>query len=417
MGSILRLFALTFASLAFMTAGARAQQPSEIVIGALYPLSGANAQIGVDARHAYETALDIINNVHDLDLPLARSAGLPNLGGAKVRLIFADHQSDPQKGRAEAERLITQEKVVALIGTYQSAVANTASVTAERYGIPFMGAEVSSPSLHRRNLKYFFRAAPHDEMFTATMFEFYAYLKAAKGINIESVSLFFEDTIFGTDSSNVQRKLAGEHGIKVLGDVKYRSNSPSLTAEVQQLKAANAQVLMPSSYTTDAILLMKTMKELGYQPPAIVAQDAGFAEKALFDAVGAQAEGLISRSTFSLDLAAKRPVIGKVNEMYKARSGKDLNDLTSREFTALLILADAINRAKSTDATAIRDALAATDLPGDQTILPWRRVKFDENGQNNDSTPVLLQYRNGKYATIFPAEFAVADVVWPMPKW
>jgi branched-chain amino acid transport system substrate-binding protein len=408
----LRLAALVASTV--VSSGASAQQPAEIVIGALYPLSGANAQIGVDARHAYETALDIINNVHDFDLPLARSAGLPNLGGAKIKLIFADHQSDPQKGRAEAERLITQDKVVALIGTYQSAVAITASVTAERYGVPFFGAETSSPSLHRRNLKYFFRAAPHDEMFTATMFDFYAHLKSAKGFNVESVSLFYEDTIFGTDSSNVQRKLAGEKGIKVLADVKYRSNSPSLTAEVQQLKAANAQVLMPSSYTTDAILLMKTMKELGYQPPAIVAQDAGFAEKSFFDAIGADGEGIVSRSTFSLDLAAKRPMIAKINDMYKARSGKDMNDLTSREFTAMLILADAINRAKSTDGAAIRDALAATDLPGEQTIMPWRRVKFDESGQNNDSTPVLLQYRNGKYATIFPAEFAVTDVVWPM---
>jgi branched-chain amino acid transport system substrate-binding protein len=109
-------------------------------------------------------------------------------------------------------------------------------------------------------------------------------------------------------------------------------------------------------------------------------------------------------------------MIAKINDMYKARSGKDMNDLTSREFTAMLVLADAINRAKSTDGAAIRDALAATDLPGEQTIMPWRRVKFDESGQNNDSTPVLLQYRNGKYATIFPAEFAVTDVVWPMHK-
>ncbi len=129
-----------------------------------------------------------------------------------------------------------------------------------------------------------------------------------------------------------------------------------------------------------------------------------------------RSEGIVSRSTFSLDLALKRPVVGRINEMFKSRSGKDLNDLTAREFTALLVLADAVNRGKSTDGAAIREALAATDLPGDQTILPWKRVKFDQNGQNNDSTPVLLQYRNGKYVTIFPAEFAVADVAWPMNK-
>ena len=241
-------------------------------------------------------------------------------------MTFADHQSDPQKGRAEAERLITQDKVVALIGTYQSAVANTASVSAERYSVPFLGADTSSPTLNKRGLKFFFRAAPHDEFFTQTMFDFFDEMKK-KGKPVELIALFYEDTIFGADSSTVQRKLAKEKGIKIVADIKYRSNSPSLTAEVQQLKAANAQVLMPSSYTTDAILLMKTMAELGYKPPAIVAQDAGFSEQTLFNAIGAAGEGVMTRSTFSLDLGQKKPSVGKVNELFKARSGKDLNDL------------------------------------------------------------------------------------------
>jgi hypothetical protein len=83
-------------------------QTSEVVIGVIYPLSGASAQIGVDAQKSYETAAEIINKNYDFDLPLARGEGLSGLGGAKVRLVFADHQADPQKGRAEAERLITQ---------------------------------------------------------------------------------------------------------------------------------------------------------------------------------------------------------------------------------------------------------------------------------------------------------------------
>jgi len=389
------------------------QAAPEVVIGALYPLSGANAQIGVDAQHAFDTALDVINKVQDLDLMLAKTAGLPGLGGAKLRLVYADHQSDPQKGRAEAERLITQDKVAALIGTYQSAVAATVSQTAERYQVPFLSADNSSPSLHRRGLKYYFRAAAHDEMFSKAMFDFFDDLKK-RGQSIETLALFHEDTIFGTDSANTQVKLAQERAYKVVADIKYRANSPSLTAEVQQLKAANADVLMPSSYTTDSILLIKTMSELGYKAKNIVAQDAGFSEKAFYDAVGDKVEGSISRASFSLDLATKRPAVGKVNGMFKAQSGKDLNDLTSRQFTGLLILADAIDRAKSTDGEKIRASLALTDIPGEQTIMPWKRIKFDDTGQNNDCDPVLLQYLRGKFVTIFPAQAAVAEAVWPM---
>jgi len=399
------------AAAALAPIAARAEA-ADVPIGIIYPFSGANAQQGVDAQKAYEVAAEVINKDYDFDLPLAKGEGLPGLGGAKVRLIFADHQSDPQKGRAETERLITQEKVCAVIGTYQSAVAVTVSQVCERYQIPFISADNSSPSLHRRGLKFYFRAAPHDEMYSTAMFDFFDAMK--KGTKIETLALFHEDTIFGTDSGNAQLKLANDRGYKVLADIKYRSNSPSLSAEVQQLKAANADVLMPSSYTTDAILLVKTMAELGYKPNAIVAQDGGFSEKALYDAVGDKLEGVISRSTFSLDLATKRPMVGKINAMFKEKSAKDFNDLTSRQFMGLIVMADAISRAKSTDGDKIREALVLTDIPGEQTIMPWKRIKFDELGQNNDADPVLLQYVGGKFATISPPQAAVAEAIWPM---
>ncbi|WP_414642358.1 ABC transporter substrate-binding protein [Bradyrhizobium sp.] len=390
-----------------------AQGGGDIAIGALWPLTGANAQVGTDARHAIETAVDIVNGAYDLDLPTAKNAGLVGLGKAKIKVVFADHQGDPQKGRAEAERLITQEKVVAIAGAFHSSVSATASVACERYGVPYMCADSSSPSLTTRGLKYFFRPAAHDEMFSKAMFDFLDDQRKA-GKKIDSVGLFFEDTIFGTDSSNVQRKLAGERGYKVAVDIKYKSNSPSLTAEVQQIKAANPDVLLPSSYTTDAILLMKTMGELGYKPKNIVAQAAGFSDQAFFDAIGDKAVGLISRASFSLDLARKRPSILKVNDMFKARAGRDLNDNTSRQLMAILILADAIDRAKSTEGQKIRDSLAATDVPGDRTIMPWKRVKFGPDGQNNDADPVLIQYVGGEFVTVSPPSVAVSEPIWPM---
>ena len=389
-------------------------QTGDVTIGFVYPMSGPNAQIGIDARHAYETAAEIINGDFDLPLPGAKGAGLAGLGGAKLKLVFADHQGDPQKGRSEAERLITQDKVSAIIGSWQSAVAATVTVTTERYGVPYIAADNSSPSLHRRNLKFFFRASAHDEMFSKAMFDFMDAQKKA-GKKIETLALFHEDTIFGTDSAAVQTKIAGERGYKILADIKYRNNSPSLTSEVQQLKSADADVLMPSTYTTDAILLVKTMAELGYKPKNIIAQAAGFSEQTVYETVGDKLKGLISRASFSLDLAAKRPFITTVNDMYKKRSGRDFNDNTSRQFMALTILADAISRAKSVEGDKIREALAATDIPSEKTIMPWRGVKFGTDGQNDLADPVLLQYLGGvKFTTIFPESAAVSPPIWPM---
>lgn len=402
------------AGLSLAAAGrAAAQAVPEVTIGAIYPLTGASAQVGYDARIAVETALDVVNTVHDLDLPTARNAGLAGLGGAKVRVIFADHQGDPQKGRAEAERLITQEKVSAIFGTYHSSVATTVSATADRYQVPFLAADSSSPTLQKRKLRYFFRAMADDEQFSKVMFDF---LDAERrgGRAVDKIALFHEDNIFGTDSSNIQRQLAEARGYRVVADIKYRANSPSLVSEVQQMKAAQPDVLLPSSYTTDAILLVKTMNELGFEPPAMIAQAAGFVDKALYDAVGDKLDGLITRAEFSLDLAARRPMIAKVNDLYRARSGKDLNENTSREFMAVILLADAIDRAGSAAGPAVRDALAATDLPGDRTIMPWKYVKFGPDGQNTGLNPVLLQYLGGRFTTIFPPDVAVRPVKWPM---
>ena len=394
---------------------AGAQERSDIVIGAVYPMSGSNAVVGVDAIHAFETAFEIINQGIDLGLPEGKSAGLSGLGGAKIKLVVADHQGDPQKGRAETERLITQDKVVAVLGAYYSSVSATASVACERYGVPFMCADSSSPTLQRRGLKYFFRASAHDEGFTTGMFDLMDEEKR-KGQKIETLAIFAEDTVFGTDSANVQRKLAAERGYKIVADIKYRANSPSLSAEVQQLKSANADVLLPSCYTTDTILLAKTMAEFGYKPTSIVAQAAGFSETVVYEAVGDKLQGVITRASSALDLAPKRPAITPVNQRFKARSGKDLNDNTFRQFMAAMVLANAISRAKSIEGEKIQAALVATDIPGEQTIMPWSRVKFGPDGQNPFADIVLLQRLGNKFVTVFPIAVAAAAPVWPTSK-
>jgi branched-chain amino acid transport system substrate-binding protein len=396
--------------------GGAVHAADDVVIGALYPMTGPNAQVGADAKAAMETAAEIINGNHDIPMLLGKGGGLPKLGGAHIRLIFADHQGDPQKARAEAERLITQEHVVALIGSYQSATAATISQVGERYQVPYLSADNSAPSLTQHGLKWLFRTSPNDVMFTQAMFDFFRDIGAKTGHKVQSVALFHEDTIFGTDSSNAQKQMAQAAGIKIAADIRYRGNSPSLSSEVEQLKAANADVVMPSSYVSDAILLMRGMHDIGYTPGAVMAQSAGFAEQSFIDAVGPLAEGVMSRSAFALDAAKARPAIPAVNALYRARNGKDLNDNTGRELMALIVLADAINRAGSTDEEKIRQALVATDVPGSQTIMPWKGVKFDDTGQNTEALPVIQQIKDGKYHTIYPFDVASEPAVWNVGK-
>ena len=385
----------------------------EILIGAIYPLTGNAAQIGADARNALETMQEIVNGTHEpIPMLMGKGGGLDRMDGAKIRIVFADHQNDPQKARAEAERLITQDKVVALIGSYTSATAVTISQVAERYEVPYLSMDNSSPSLHTRGLKWFFRTTPHDEMFTRAMFDFFDDVGKKTGHPAKSVALFYEDSIFGSDSSAVQRKLAADAKMNIVADIKYRANSPSLSAEAQRLRAADADVLMPSSYTSDAISIMRAFAELGYKPKVVMAQAAGFQEQAFLTAVGPLAEGLLSRSSFARDATKSRPAIDPVNALFRARSGKDLNDNTSRQVIGLQVMADAINRAGTAKPDDIRKALISTEIPGDQTIMPWKGVRFDSTGQNVMATPVIQQVKDGVFHTVYPADVAVQEPVW-----
>src|SRR6202000_2886588 len=194
-----------------------------------------------------------------------------------------------------------------------------------------------------------------------------------------------------------QKRLAAEQKVDIVADVKYRANSPSLSTEVQLLKAGNPDVILATSYPTDAILLPRTMGELGFKPKGLISQNGGFIEPAFFTAVGDQANGIISRASFVLDLATKRPSLKAVNKFSRKRAGKDLNDTTARELMAFVILADAINRAGDTSGPAIEQALRATDIPGDATIMPWDRVAFGADGQNTSIRPVMMQYGDGEY--------------------
>ena len=399
-------------------AAAPAAQTKEVVIGVLYPMTGPVAQIGIDAVNVIKVALDIINSDVDIPMPLGKGAGLPRLGGAKVRIVVVDHQGKPDLGLAEAERLITQEKAHALFGAYFSSVTNTASQVAERMGIPLVNADSSSPALTERGFKWFFRTSPHDIHFSQVMFEFMKDLEKKRGVQFKTVAILNEDTTFGTDSAKAQEDLAKKSGYTVAARIPFRTGTTSLDAEVGRLKSASADVFLPSLYTSDAILLTRTMRNLDYNPKLLIAQNAGYTDPKFVSEMGKEADAAITRAPFALDLASRKPLIPVINEMFKKVSGgRDLSDVSARAFTGFMTLADAINRAGSTDPAAIQKALRETNLPADQLLMPWTGVKFDEKGQNVGVRAILQQMQGAAYQTIYPFDLATKDVIYPVPAW
>jgi branched-chain amino acid transport system substrate-binding protein len=408
---------------AFALAPVRPAAAAEVVIGAIYPLSGGLAKTGLDIKDAIELAVDLVNGDHDVALPLGKGKGLPNLGGATVRVVFADHQASPEKGLSEAERLVTQEKVVALLGCYNSNVTATASQASERLRVPFLNPESTSPLLTARNFRWFFRTTPTDDEFSENFFKFLEDMKK-KGQGVSKVALMYENTLFGTDVGKFEKRYAEKYGYQVVADVPYDAKSTNLNSEIQRVKSAGPEVLLQASYTNDAILSTRTMKELDFRPKAILAMDAGHSSSEFIPTMGKDAEGILSREVWSLDLGAKKPIVRQVNELFRKKTQQtrgqaiDMDGTSARSFVGMLVLAEAINRAGSTEPERIRTALEQTNLGADALIMPWQGVRFDpKTHQNTLGQGIIVQIQEGKYRTVYPFDLAVAEVKWPLSGW
>src|ERR1700745_70636 len=221
------LFGLSCAAaISFALASQASAEDKVVKIGGIFPMSGNAASAGVHAKAALEVAMDIINNAHPElgNFPLARNAGLAGLGGAKVEVVFADNQGSPATGQNQALRLITEEKVVALTGAYQSGITLTTSAIAEKYGIPYLNGESVAASLTERGFKWFFRTTPVASDFAKIYLDFLKDMKAG-GAKTDNIAIVHENTEYGTSVASVLTSVFKENGLNISQDIAYNANT------------------------------------------------------------------------------------------------------------------------------------------------------------------------------------------------
>jgi branched-chain amino acid transport system substrate-binding protein len=401
---------------AALTGSALAQQKT-VKIGAIYPLSGNAASAGVHAKAAIETAVEIINNGHPGlgNLPVTKGPGLPGLGGAKVEVVFADNQGSPATGQNQALRLITEEKVVALSGSYQSGITLTTSAIAEKYGIPYLNGESVAASLTERGFKWFFRTTPVASDFAKIYLDFLKDMKAG-GAKTDNIAIVHENTEYGTSVASVITSVFKENGLSIAQDIAYSANTTDVQSQVLQLKDKKPDVVIMVCYQSDAILYAKTMQALDYKPPMMIADNAGFSDPSFIKAVGKLAQGVFNRSSFAVGPPGSPSFL--INEMYKKKSGDDMDDTAARQMQGFFVLIDAIDRAKSTEPDKIQAALKATDLKPDQLIMGYKGVKFDDKGQNILAAGLVIQLQDGEnYVAVWPKNQAKTAPILPYKGW
>jgi branched-chain amino acid transport system substrate-binding protein len=408
---------LSFASFAAgLLAVASAGAAENVKIGVIYPLTGNAASAGQSAKDAVNLGADIVNIAHPelKALPLGATAGLPNLGGAKIELDEADHQGNPQVGQQQTLRLITQDHVVAMLGSYHSSVSLVATAVAERQGNPYLVADSVAQNITGRGFKWTFRTTPIAADFAKAYAAFLTDLKNT-GRKIEKIAVINENTDYGTSVAASILDAAKAANINVAAQIPYNANSSDVSAQVIQLKTLQPDAVIFVSYTADTILYFRTMKNLDYLPPIIIGDDAGFSDPTFIPNVGDLAQGAINRSAFDIGKPGSNSYI--VNQMFKTKYGRDLDDTSARWMQGFLVLADAINRAGSAEPDKIQAALQATDLKPDQLMIGYSGVKFDSTGQNTLASTFLIQLQGKQYVSIWPSNLATGKLELPMKGW
>jgi branched-chain amino acid transport system substrate-binding protein len=387
-----------------------------VKIGVIYPLSGNSAAAGKFSKAGVELMTEIVNNAHPelTGIPLAATAGLPRLKGAKVEPIFSDHQGNPSVGASETVRLITQEKVVAMMGVYHSSVAMSSTAEAERQGIPFVVGDSVAMDITKRGFQWTFRVTPNAQNL-ADMYS--AFLKDVQKLRkVATVAIVNENTDYGTSVAKLVGDAIAAGGFNVVAKVPYTANTTDVQAQVLQLKEKKPDVVIMISYTSDAILFAKTMQSLDYKPAMLIADDAGYSDPSFIKAVGKISQGAFNRSSWSVGPAGSPTAL--IADMYKKKSGDEMDDTAARQMQGFFVLCDAIDRAGSTDPAKIQAALKATDLKPDQLIMGYKGVKFDDKGQNILAAGVMIQLQDGEnYTTVWPKANAQKAPVLPYKGW
>lgn len=387
--------------------GAIAQQ--NVKVGGLFPLSGNAASAGQQAKAAVELAVDIVNGKYP-DVTGMPAVGLPGLKGGKIELTFADHQGNPSTGQSQALRLIQQEKVSALIGAYQSSVTFAGTQVAERYGTPWVVGDSVASNITGRGFKFTFRVTPIASDFAYNYMDFLNDVKKM-GHPVKTVATVYENTDYGTSIAETLRKAIKEKGFDLIAEIPYAANTTDVSSQVLQLKDKKPDAVIFVSYTSDTILYMKTLKQLDYKPPIVIGDDSGFSDPAFIKNVGTISQGAVNRSAW--DIGKPGSVTAKINELFKAKTGYDMDDTSGRNMQAMFVLADAINRTGSAKSDAIQAALQKTDLKPEQLMMGYKGVKFDETGQNTLAATYLIQLQGANYVAVWPEKSATAKMQIP----
>ena len=387
--------AVAASSLAFpLVAGA---QPKSIRIGVLHPVTGALAYSGQQCREGALMAIEDIN----------KAGGIKSLGGAKIEALLGDAQSLPQAGAAEVEKM-NEAGVAAIVGAFASAICLATTQAAAKYNLPHVVDIGVADQIVERGLKNTFRFGPGYRKCAEVAVANLHVLNTAAGKPARTVMIVHEESLFGTGTANLLARELPGYGYTVSEVIKHANPTRDFNNVVLRMKAVNPDILIPANYYNEYALLVRTMQQQKVTPKAIYSVLGGAASSYKFvKEFPEAANGIIDCNHWF------NPKDKRAADLRKRVEAKGLffSYEIFNTYTAMMLLADAIHRAKSTDKAALVDALEKSSFA--DHFMPYGATRF-VNGQNQGAQPLMTQVVKGDIKVIVPREYRETDPIFPL---
>jgi branched-chain amino acid transport system substrate-binding protein len=364
-----------------------------IKIGVVLPLTGDAAPLGDQSKKALQLAADEVN----------AKGGIKALNGAKFELIFGDSQGNQQAAVSETTRLIDKEKVALLTGAYQSGMTLPATQEAEKKNKIWFAGVPSDDAITSRGFKNVFRIADTSQMRVISQVSFLNDLKA-KGTDIKTVALVYENSSWGQGVAKYWKENLPKAGYQITIDEPYDRKATDLTPVANKVKAANPDVVLMVSYVQDGTLLAKAFKQQKVTPKAFVATSGGTADVQFLKNAGEEALNWFDISAWEPDV--NRPGSKELDKVFVDKFGGHPSGEQIKEYASIYTIADALERAKSTDTDKLRKALTETNITSGPTQIYTKTIHFNEQNTLPDPSLVMAQFQkvNGKVERV---------TVWP----
>jgi branched-chain amino acid transport system substrate-binding protein len=378
----------------YVISSARAEA-SPVNVGVIMPLSGPNAQFGVNSRNGVELVADEINS----------AGGIAELGGAKINLVVADATSTPTTAGTVAQRLITQQDMTAVLGAFASSLTIAISEVTERRDIPLLTMSFAD-QITGRGYRNIFQVVAKASVIGKAQFDYTAAIAQAAGAKIDKIAIMYEDTAYGTAQANGLRAGAKAANVEIVMDDAYPLGINDTTPLINKLRASGAQAVFPVSYLNDSLLIIRTMRQQKVTIPAIGGA-AGYVIPDFEKGLGEFAENVLSIDTSNYDLAPG------LTDRFRKRFGYFMVHEAFEHGVCLEVLVQAIRRAKSAKAEQVAAALRGARFTGGWIDgMTGGAVQFDQSGLNVLSVPLMVQWRGKDIVTVWPKDVAKSAPVW-----